>query len=488
MKFIFEMANNHQGNVDTAFEIVDMVDRIIRKRNIKGFIKLQFRDLPNFIHENYINSDIKHVKRFMETKIDDSDFKVIINYIREKGIGLIATPFDEKSVEKCIKYNVDYIKIASCSMTDWPLMEKIAEYNKPVIVSTGGWLLPDIDNIVNFFEHRNIKLILMHCVAEYPTQDNFNLSLIKRYKKRYKGIEIGYSGHEEPENIFPGIFAYSQGATVFERHVGVKELNAYSMNEYQADQWVGCLLQTNKYIGDTTKHIKSSEISSINSLMRGVYAKNEIKQGDVIKTENVFFAMPMNSGQLNSSEFGSSKNEIIANKDYKKNEQILLSSISEKPEKVFLIRKYIHMVKGIINESGINISNMYSAELSHHYGIEEFNEYGATIINLINMEYCKKLIIQLKDQQHPTHFHRQKAESFHILYGELELEIDGKKHILKEGDIFDIGRHRRHSFKAITNCIFEEISTTYIPGDSHYDDINIMRLDPIERKTKVNKL
>ena len=96
---------------------------------------------------------------------------------------LIITPFDEKSINKIIK-KVDYIKIASCSSNDWPLLEKIAETKKPVICSLGSRSYDEIDNLYSFFSKR-VKELSFCIVGIYPTPDrNMNISIIKKADKR----------------------------------------------------------------------------------------------------------------------------------------------------------------------------------------------------------------------------------------------------------------------------------------------------------------
>jgi N-acetylneuraminate synthase len=81
----------------------------------------------------------------------------------------MVTPFDEASVKLLLTHNVDYIKIASCSFGDWPLLEAIAKAGKPVVASCAGAREEVVDNVVAFFKNRNIFLILQHCIGNYPT-------------------------------------------------------------------------------------------------------------------------------------------------------------------------------------------------------------------------------------------------------------------------------------------------------------------------------
>ena len=92
------------------------------------------------------------------------------------------------------------------------------------------------------------------------------------------------------------------------------------------------------------------------------------------------------------------------------------------------------------------------------------------IINVLNRAYCKKLLVVLPGQHHPGHFHKEKEETFHVLWGELDLYLDGKLVHLGPGDMQLIERGQLHEFRSEGGCIVEEISTTHVPKDSHYKD------------------
>ena len=122
-------------------------------------------------------------------------------------------------------------------------------------------------------------------------------------------------------------------------------------------------------------------------------------------------------------------------------------------------------------------------EISHHYGIENIFKYGCCLINVINRSYCKKLILLTEGQEHPTQYHNVKEETFRILHGEIELILDGKVMNLKKGDEALVRSNIRHSFKAISDCIIEEISTTSIKEDSFYIDEKINKMPRESRKS-----
>ena len=129
------------------------------------------------------------------------------------------------------------------------------------------------------------------------------------------------------------------------------------------------------------------------------------------------------------------------------------------------------------------IPNNADLEISHHYGIDQFYKYGTCLITIINRGYCKKLLILLPGQTHPGMFHKQKDESFFLLYGDLELKLDHKLVEISEGQIVSIEPGVIHEFSSKGGAIIEEVSSTHLQDDSFYEDekININK----NRKTFV---
>jgi len=163
---IFDIANNHNGDINHGLKVIREIHKAIQefKEDFVFGFKFQYRDLDTFIHPDYRNRmDIKYVKRFSETRLSEEDFKLMKAELDELGFISICTPFDEKSVEKIVEHGFDIIKIASCSFTDWPLLEKIVDTDLPIIASTASYELDEIDKIVLFL---NIgRRILLLCIA-----------------------------------------------------------------------------------------------------------------------------------------------------------------------------------------------------------------------------------------------------------------------------------------------------------------------------------
>ena len=487
---IFEMANSHQGDVGHGISIIRNMAKISRKYNIKAAVKLQYRNLDTFIHPDYKGrKDVKHIPRFEGTRLTCEEFSILVSAIKEEGLISISTPFDEDGVEWCQSHGIDIIKVASCSAMDWPLLEKIAGTGKPIILSTGGKSISDIDKIYNFFWHRNCEFAFLHCIAEYPApMGRLQLDFIDRMKKRYREIAVGYSGHEDPDNQTVPMMAAAKGAVIFERHVGIPteqiKLNGYSMNPEQADRWVKAIVEARDICTvkkGCDKYISQEELDSLQSLCRGVFARKRIKAGDVLALGDVFFAMPCAEGQMASGEFTPG---MAAQRDYIENE-----ALYEKKEytDIHLARSVIHDAKGLLFEAGIALGNQFEVELSHHYGIQQFRRTGAVIISIVNREYCKKLIVVLPGQQHPMHFHKIKEETFQLLYGDLTCDIGGRPITMRPGDIQTVLRNEKHAFSSKAGAVFEEISTTHVKGDSYYEDPKIAKLDLIKRKTIIRE-
>ena len=493
--FIFEMANNHSGSVDHAKKIIDEISKCCIYEEFEYAFKFQYRDLDTFIHKDYKDRmDIKNIKRFTQTRLSEEQFIEIKQYCENKGFVTLCTPFDEASVDKIVKHGYKYLKIASCSCTDWPLLEKISNTDLPIILSTAGATEKEIKNVVCYFKHRNKNLTLMHCVAEYPTAIS-NLQLnqldylknLDYYGKKFDDIRIGYSTHESPDNYSSVGIAIGKGATVFEKHVGVAtdeiSLNAYSANPEQIKEWLKnahdaflmCGL-INERLGRTAK-----EESDLRALQRGAFAKENIKKGDLITYDKVYYAIPGTEGQILANDM-SKYSEIIAEKDILMDSPVMFEETSY-TDKRECVEEIYSEVSALLNKAGIALADDVSFELSHHYGLARFHEIGTTIIECINREYCKKIIVELPNQKNPTHYHVKKEETFQVLYGDIEIELDG---VLKEchaGEIITVERGVKHSFSSKNGGIFEEVSSTHYVDDSFYDDEAIMNNK--FRKTKV---
>lgn len=479
--FVFDLANNHMGNLDHGLKIMREIHQVTSRFDFNFGFKFQYRHLDTFIHPDYKGrNDIKYVKRFSETRLTEDQFKRLKGELDNLGFISICTPFDEKSVDLIEEQGIKIIKIASCSFTDWPLLERIVQTQKPIIASTAGSTFEEIDKVVSFFEHRDKQLSIMHCVAEYPTpNDKLQLNQIDIYKKRYPKIPIGYSTHENPENIDAIKIAIAKGASIFEKHVGIKtdqyNLNAYSATPEQIEKWLLSAKETFVMCGVVGKRLQftKKEKSSLQSLQRGIFSRRTIKKGEQIEVKDLFFAIPTVENQLTANDV-TKYTEYYAEQEIQVNQPILFDQIKKTDvrEKVYEI---VQEVKDLLHKSNIVVPGKSEFEISHHYGLEKFKNYGTTLITVVNREYCKKLIVMLPRQKHPEQFHKEKEETFVVQHGKIQLSLNGQKSEHKVGDLITINPGVKHAFSTETGTIIEEISSTHYKNDSYYTDDRIMK-------------
>ncbi|MEY4593284.1 MAG: hypothetical protein RIR18_2179 [Pseudomonadota bacterium] len=477
--FVLEMANNHMGDLAHGLKVIRTFGEICKSYPFKFAFKLQYRDLDTYIHPSMRGrEDIKYVKRFAETRLSRKQFDDLIAAIRGNGFLTMSTPFDEASVAMIEEQNLDIIKIASCSFTDWPLLERIVQTNKPIIASTAGASIEEIDRVVSFLMHRNKNFAILHCVGEYPTpNERMHLSQIDFLKARYPTVRIGFSTHEDPNNTDIIKLAIAKGASIFEKHVGLPTtkypLNTYSANPDQIKAWLDAALSTTTLCGTghTRLPINPSEIASLRSLRRGVFAQRPIRKGEHLHNADVYFAFPPEDGQFTANDW-SKYAAFIATEDIPTDIPLTPSNTARTDyhEKVWEIAR---RAKQLLNESQVSVPVSTDLEISHHYGLDKFEETGLVMITVVNRGYCKKLLVSFPDQLHPEQYHLQKEETFHVLYGEVHLRLNGELKICKPGEVITVEPNVRHSFSSPTGAVMEEISSTHFMDDSFYTDESI---------------
>ena len=487
MFYIFEMANNHQGSVEHAKLIVDTFAFLANKQKINAAIKLQFRQLDTFIHKDYKESDLKFVKRFNSTRLLKEQFKEIVDYIHEKNMVSVATPFDNESLPWLADLNISVVKVASCSIDDWPLLEDIAKINKKIIISTGGASIDHLKRVYDLFKHHKRDFAFMHCVGEYPTlAEHANLARITRMRDEFPDIEIGFSTHESPEKETLAPVACALGCTILEKHVGVPtdiiSLNGYSCTAAQMRK----VVQKVKVVEKALNGKPREEKETLLKLKRGVYLKRSLKKGEKLGPDDFYYAMPVQESQFNASSYHDLVNRTVLH-DMSADSALMIKNVNSKVDST-AVAKFSKQAKELLDAAGVSLYGNEKIELSAHYGLENFASHGALIIDKINREYCKKIIVSLPGQQHPTHHHIKKEEAFELLHGDCKLVLNNKEVNLKLGKPVLISRGVKHSFSSVGGCVVEEISTTHIPGDSIYEDPNINKLKLEDRKISLEKL
>lgn len=316
--FVLELANNHWGDLERGLRIVRDFSTVVRYSNVRAAIKLQLRDVDTFIHKDFRErQDIRYIKKTMDTRLTKGEFAELVEEVRRNNCIRMATPFDESSVDLCQELGIEILKVASSDITDWVLLEKIAKTRKPVIVSTGGASVRDMDAMVTFFANRNIPLAMNHCVSLYPTDDrDLELNQIDYLRNRYPSVTIGLSTHEYRSWTYSIIVAYAKGARTFERHIDIetpeKPISPYCSTPEQVRHWFESFHKAKEMCGGTAeerRRLSSKEIQYLDSLVRGVYAARDLPAGHALTDDDYYLAVPLQKGQISCRELIS--NDIL---------------------------------------------------------------------------------------------------------------------------------------------------------------------------------
>jgi N-acetylneuraminate synthase len=297
--------------VDRGLRIVKEFSTVVRYNDVRAAIKLQFRDVENFIHKDFRHrEDIRYIKKTLDTRLTRDEMATLVEAVRRNNCIRLATPFDEASVDFCEEVGVEIIKIASSDITDWPLLERIAKARKPVIVSTGGASVRSMDAMVTFFENRHLPLAINHCVSLYPSEDSeIELNQIDFLRQRYPNVTIGFSTHEYHDWESSIMMAYSKGARTFERHIDIDTpdhpISPYCSTPEQIAEWFRAFHKAREMCGGSPnerRRLPPRETAYLDSLVRGVYARRDLPAGHVLTDDDYYLAIPLQKGQLSCRE------------------------------------------------------------------------------------------------------------------------------------------------------------------------------------------
>ena len=310
--FVLELANNHWGKLERGLKIIDDFAAVVKANGIRASIKLQFRDVDEFIHRDFRDcNDVRYIKKTLDTQLPWESLRRMVDRVRDHDMLTMVTPFDEASVDKCVEFGVDILKIASSDIRDKSLLRKIASAGKPVIASSGGADAHHIDALVEYFTSRKIPFALNHCVSIYPSEDSeLELNQIDYLKARYPQITVGLSTHEHRDWHDSILIAYAKGARTFERHVDIDyegvPVSAYCTRPEQADVWFRAFQKAREMCGGSPKAkrvVPAKEREYLDALVRGVYARRDLPAGHVLTEADVYLAVPLLTGQLSTREF-----------------------------------------------------------------------------------------------------------------------------------------------------------------------------------------
>ena len=234
---IGEIGQNHNGSVDIAKLIIDVVSRPVVDKlfgnKLKGMdaVKLTKRDLKQELSASQMERPYDSAHSFGRTygehrevlELNDEEHFEIYKYAKSYGLDFVETLCAVGCLSLLKLFTPDKLKVASRDLTNLPLLDAMAETKIPIILSTGMGGKKEIDNALNVITKHHGDIGILHCVSEYPTRyQNVNLNTIAYLQKNYSQYTIGYSDHTI--GIATPIAAVAMGSKIIEKHITLDRL------------------------------------------------------------------------------------------------------------------------------------------------------------------------------------------------------------------------------------------------------------------------
>ncbi len=315
---IAEVGQNHQGDLNLAREYIKVFGR-----EGANAIKFQTRNNKYLFSKDAYNAIYNSENAFAETygehreklELKPEWLPILKEDCINNGLKFMSTPFDEMSIDLLMSINVDIFKIASFDLGNIPLINKIAQTKKPVVMSIGGGQIDQIKASVEEIKKYHNEITILHCVSEYPCDYNrLGLNNIEILKNEFSDCVIGLSDHFN--GILSGPIAYLKGALVFEKHVTLNR------------SWKG------------TDHSFALEPEGFRKFTRDIHRVRHMlptKNEENLGKEKVF------------KKLGKS---LIAYKDLKKNQRVGLDDLSGKifKQQYIPVRESKELLNKIVNK------------------------------------------------------------------------------------------------------------------------------------------
>jgi N-acetylneuraminate synthase len=312
-----EIGINHKGNLNLAFKIVDAANRagaeIIKHQThtIDDEMSEEAKKIRPGNSKNNIFSIIKNNSLSAE-----EEFK-LFKYVKSKKMIYLSTPFSRNAVDRLIKFGVSAFKIGSGEMSNYPLLEYVSKFSKPLIVSTGLHNLKQVKKTYNFLNKKKMTFAFLHTTNIYPTSDKYlRLNSIKQLQKEFPKTIIGLSDHTgDPLSAIIGI---SLGAKIIEKHFIInKNIKgpdiSSSINEKQLKELIiNSKRITPQMNGNKNKLLDQEEVTR-RFAFTSVVSIREINKGEKFSSKNLFVMRP------GTGYFGPSKLSYLYGKIAKKN-------------------------------------------------------------------------------------------------------------------------------------------------------------------------
>jgi N-acetylneuraminate synthase/sialic acid synthase len=296
---IAEIGHNHQGNLDKARDL-------FREAKLAGAhaVKLQKRDNRGlytkaayskpYDNDNSFGATYGEHREFLE--FGRREYTELKAYARELGVDFFSTAFDIASADFLEDVGVPAYKIASGDLKSVPLLQHVARFGKPMIVSTGGAQLEDVQRAYDAIMAINPQLAILQCTAGYPAAfEELDLRVISTYRDRFADAVIGFSSHDN--GIAMPVAAYMLGARIVEKHFTLNRTSkgtdhAFSLEPPGLRKMVRDLDRTYKAMGDGVKKIFDSERAPIIKMGKSLVVARDLPAGHVLGPADIVMKSP----------------------------------------------------------------------------------------------------------------------------------------------------------------------------------------------------
>ena len=302
---IAEIGINHEGSLEVAKELVDAAHRAgaevvkhqthIVEDEMSGAAK---KVIPG-------NADVSIYEIMKRCALDEADEVALKNYVEEKGMLFISTPFSRAAANRLNKMNISAYKIGSGECNNYPLLKHIAGFGKPVILSTGMNTLESVAKAVQIFKDAGTPFALLHTTNLYPTPTHLvRLGAMTKLHQAFPDVPVGLSDHTLNNNACLG--AVALGASILERHFTDHMQRTgpdivCSMDEETCAE----LIQSSKEIwlmrGGEKAPAKEEQVT-IDFAFATVCTIAPIKEGEVFTEKNIWVKRP-GTGEILAEQF-----------------------------------------------------------------------------------------------------------------------------------------------------------------------------------------
>lgn len=273
---IAELGHNHGGKFDTARTLIQTAAACGAHA-----VKLQKRDVDTLFSPSMLQTPYENENSFGKTygahrralEFGAQEYLACRSVAMTAKIDFFATAFDEPSADFLMQVDVPAFKIASSGLQDHALLRHVAQFGKPMIVSTGGGDWSDVDRAVELLTSIGTPFALLHCTAAYPVHNisELNLRAIVAMRERYPDIVVGWSGHDP--GVAMALIAYAYGARIIEKHFTLNRASkgtdhAFSLEPKGLAVLCEDLLKAHVANGDGIKRMYESERGPLSKMRR----------------------------------------------------------------------------------------------------------------------------------------------------------------------------------------------------------------------------